>query len=120
MKRILSAVLAVAVVFSVSFSSFTAPALAASPAIESAKAQCVIGERKDGYLGVVSGKSASTVVLREMRSVNQQRRAAYERLAERNGVTIDVAAALTAERLINAAKSGECVQNAAGEWVKIS
>ena len=120
MKKILVATLSAAIIGANSLSSFVTPALAASPAIESAKAQCVIGERNDGYLGVVAGKTAATDVLREMRSINQQRKAAYERLAERNGVTVAVAAALTAERLVNSAKSGECVQNGSGAWIRIS
>ena len=90
----------------------------ASASIEGAKAECLIGERNDGYLGVVSGKSIDDALRREMRSINQQRKAAYARLAERNGVTIDVTARLTAEKLINGAGAGECVQNASGAWIK--
>lgn len=91
---------------------------AASTVVESAKADCTVGERIDGYIGVVDGASASQVVLREIRAINQQRKAAYTDLARRNGVTIDDAAMLTAERLINDAPSGHCVQNTNGGWVE--
>jgi len=95
-----------------------AAAYAASALIEGAKADCVIGEQIDGYLGVVSGKSPSQQVVRELRSVNQQRKGVYADLAQRNGVTVEVTAKLTAEKLINQAPKGQCVQNGAGEWVK--
>ncbi len=95
-----------------------APAFAANQVIEAAKADCIIGEQIDGYLGVVSGKRASADVRRELNSINLQRKAAYKDLAERNGVSIDDAAKLTAENLINRAGPGECVQNASGAWVQ--
>ncbi len=95
-----------------------APAMADRAAIDAAKAQCVIGERNDGYLGVVAGQNVNADLEREIRSINQQRKAAYAELATRNGVTIEAAAVLTAERLINQAPSGHCVQNASGAWLK--
>ena len=88
----------------------------ASAALEAAKRDCVVGEQSDGYLGVVSGKSASAAVRQEIRSVNQQRKAAYARLADKNGVTTDVAARLTAEKLINRAPRGSCYRTAGGAW----
>lgn len=95
-----------------------APAAAASPAIEAAKSQCVIGEQADGYLGFAEDGAATEELRREVRSVNQQRRAVYERLAERNGVTVEVTAALTAERLMNQAPSGQCVRDQSGSWIR--
>ncbi len=93
-------------------------AFAATPAIEAAKDECIVGERNDGYLGVIDSARADAALRREVASVNQQRKAAYARLAERNGVTIEDTATLTAERLINQASPGQCVQNSSGEWVK--
>ena len=92
---------------------------AASETVEAAKAACVVGERNDGYLGVIDEAQADDALRREISAINLQRKAAYERLATRNGVTIDAAATLTAERLINGAGSGECVQDASGNWVRI-
>ena len=93
---------------------FVAAAAAASPSIEAAKAACVVGEQSDGYLGVVDGAEASEELRREVRSINQQRRAAYEGLAARNGVTVEVTAALTAERLMNQAPAGHCIRDESG------
>ncbi|MFQ5563161.1 MAG: YdbL family protein [Parvularculaceae bacterium] len=93
-------------------------ASAASAAIEDAKSRCIVGEQADGYLGVVKAEEADDALRREVRDVNQQRKAYYAEIATRNGVTIEVTAALTAEKLINQAPSGQCVRNQQGVWLK--
>jgi uncharacterized protein YdbL (DUF1318 family) len=95
-----------------------ASVVAASPTIEKAKSGCVVGEQADGYLGVVDLSKADAALTREVASVNQQRKAAYSNLAQSKGVTIEVAAALTAEKLINQAPSGQCVRDGSGSWIK--
>ncbi|MBB4659471.1 YdbL family protein [Parvularcula dongshanensis] len=94
-------------------------AAAVTPATDAAKAQCIIGERIDGYLGFVDEARADEALRREVREVNQKRSAAYEDLARRNGVTPRVAAQATAERLINDAPSGTCVQDESGAWNEV-
>ena len=59
----------------------SASALAASAAVEAAKDACIVGEQADGYLGVVAGANASDAVRREIRDINQQRKAVYADLA---------------------------------------
>ena len=90
----------------------------ATPATDAAKAQCLIGERNDGYLGVVDGKSPSAEAVRDMREINLKRASAYDQLAKRNGVTRAQAARATAEKLVNQAPSGACVQDASGAWIE--
>ena len=93
---------------------------AASAIVEQAKSQCVVGEQADGYLGVVSGADASAALRREIRDINQQRKAVYADLARRNGVTIEVTAALTAEKLINQARRrGQCYRDQNSRWVEV-
>ncbi len=101
-----------------SFAAVPAIALAASAIVEDAKDRCIVGEQADGYLGFVDESAADTALRREVRDINQQRKAFYADLAARNGVSIDVAAALTAEKLINSADPGECVQDANGAWIE--
>lgn len=91
---------------------------AASPMIEDAKAKCIVGEQHDGYLGVVDPLSASEEIKREVRAINQQRKAAFADLAARNGVTIEDAAMLTGKRLVESAGSGQCVRLPDGSWAK--
>ncbi len=95
-----------------------AAAEAASAAIEQAKANCVVGEQADGYLGIVDSSKANEDLRRDVRANNQQRKALYADFAERNGVTIETAAALFAEKSLNQAPSGECIRDASGAWIK--
>jgi len=95
------------------------PVNAASRIVEQAKDACVVGEQADGYLGVVSGANASDALRREINDINQQRKAYYADLARRNGVTIEVTAKLTAEKLMNMATSGQCIRDQSGAWREI-
>ncbi len=112
MKKILAGTLFTALALT------AAPAVAAPAAIDAAKARCIVGEQTDGYLGVIDNAKADEALRREVRSVNQQRKAVYADLAARNGVTIEQAAQVTAERLLNGAPSGHCIQTPEGGWMK--
>ncbi|MEM9015068.1 MAG: YdbL family protein [Pseudomonadota bacterium] len=92
---------------------------AASPAIERAKDQCIVGEQVDGYLGFADPSRADDALRREVRDTNQQRKSVYADLARREGVTIEVTAALAAEKLIAQSHAGECYRNSAGRWVRV-
>lgn len=118
MKRVITlfAVLAAALA---SVTAVSGPAQAQTPTIDRAKAQCIVGEQIDGFLGFVDAAEATDALRREVRDINQKRSAAYQRIAERNNVTPREAAMLTAERLINSAPSGHCVQNEKGRWVRV-
>lgn len=94
-------------------------ATAASDMVEQAKSQCIVGEQADGYLGVVKGASANAEMRRELRDINQRRKAYYADIARRNGVSVEVTAVLTAEKLIGQARSGHCVRDQSGNWVEI-
>ena len=95
------------------------PLAAASAQIENAKDNCIIGEQADGYLGFVPGANASAELRREVRDVNQQRKAVYADIANRTDVTVDIAATRTAARLVNEAKRGQCVRDANGAWLQL-
>ncbi|WDI31773.1 YdbL family protein [Hyphococcus flavus] len=95
------------------------PVSAASAIVERAKDDCIVGEQADGYIGVVTGKNASSELRREIADINQQRKAVYADIARRNGVTIDVAAALTAEKLLNQASRGQCIRDQSGNWREV-
>ena len=116
MKKI---VLAAFAAVGLMFTAALAPVLAASAIIENAKSNCIVGEQADGYLGFVPGKTASRELRQEVRDANQQRKAVYADIAARTSVTVDVAATRTAARLINEAKSGQCVRDASGTWLQL-
>ena len=96
----------------VSFVGFAAQAMD-NPVITQAKAKCIVGESLSGYLGYPKGSAAQNIQ-REVREINLKRKAAYASLAKRSGVTIDIAAALTGEKLIALAAKGECIHTAGG------
>ncbi len=101
---------------SVMAAALSGAALAASAVIEQAKAQCIVGEQADGYLGIVDAARANEELRREVAAANQQRKAYYSQIAQKNGVTVEVTAALTAEKLIGQARPGQCVRDSTGSW----
>ena len=90
----------------------------ASPILDQAKEQCIVGESASGYLGYPKG-SADPNVQREVREINLKRKAVYTDLANKSGVTVDGAAAITGEKLVARAPRGQCVQNKSGQWITV-
>ncbi len=91
-------------------------ASAASPAVETAIAAGIVGEQADGYLGIVSGKSADAETERMVDEVNIKRKAVYTQLAAQKGVTVGQVGALTAEKQIAKLSPGEYYQDGSGVW----
>lgn len=93
-----------------------AVAWGASP-LDAAKDAGVVGERRNGYIGlVVKNPTADQKAL--VKDVNARRRAHYKKIADGSGATADQVAARAAQRLIREAKPGHYVQAAGGEWVR--
>ncbi len=90
------------------------PALAET--LDGARAKGLIGERPDGYVGVVSGGADIQALVT---SINQQRRAKYEQIAKQKGVPVEQIGAITAEKIIQEnLKPGWYYMNGAGSWVQ--
>lgn len=93
----------------------TRPALALD--LDGAKAQGWIGERRDGYVGLVdAGAPAEARALVDQ--VNAERRAAYDGVARQNGVPREQVEALAGQKLIGRADAGSFVMDAAGRWIR--
>ena len=85
--------------------------------IEAAKAEGVVGEQIDGYLGIRGAVDAS--VRRLVNEINVKRRAAYEELAASTpGITVEQVARVTGEKQIERADVGEYYADEAGQWVQ--
>ncbi|MEM5515521.1 YdbL family protein [Henriciella sp. AS95] len=97
--------------------TMAAPAQAADPQIETAKEQGVVGERIDGYLGIVDG-GADASLIRRVQDINNKRRAAYDDLANQTGTTPEQVARVTGEKLVAGAASGEFVMDDSGAWTQ--
>jgi len=97
--------------------SFLLPAahsFAQNMIIEQGKTDGLIGEAVDGYIGF--RMDVPDGLRREVSKINLERKAAYTELAEQNQVSIEVAAALTAEKLIARAGENHWVRDANGHW----
>jgi uncharacterized protein YdbL (DUF1318 family) len=91
-----------------------APAALAESALHQARAAGHLGERPDGYVGVVPGAPASATALAD--DVNTKRRVEYTRLATEHGTSAAAVAALAGEKLVAEAPPGQWVMNPDGTW----
>ncbi|MAT35344.1 MAG: hypothetical protein CMK06_09415 [Ponticaulis sp.] len=91
------------------------PALAGDPVIDAAKSEGIVGEKIDGYLGIVG--SADPAVQRKVDEINAKRRSVYADLAQKEGQPLSVVARLTGEKLVAGEPSGAHVYDDSGQWV---
>ncbi|WP_174875887.1 YdbL family protein [Vogesella oryzae] len=83
--------------------------------IGGAKAQGLVGEQPDGYLGVVKATPEAVALAAD---INAKRREAYDAIAKKNGTTLDQVAALAGQKAIEKTASGSYVKAPNGQWVK--
>lgn len=99
--------------------AMSAPAYAqtasAKTIVDQAKKQRLVGERIDGYLGLVMG-SVSPEVQSAVNEINIRRKSLYTKLARDQGVEIAVISRLTGEKLIAKAMPGEKIMGDDGVW----
>src|SRR3546814_19880039 len=109
MKRPVKLLMALAIAAAASGSAL---AQAADPVVEQARAQGVVGEQADGYLGFAH--SAAGGLKSRVDAINITRRAFYTDLAAQRGVTVqEVAAASSEERR----GGNECVRKCRYRWL---
>ena len=88
---------------------------AAAGTLDQAKATGLVGERFDGYLGLVDA-NAPADVRALVEDINAQRRARYADIASNRGVPVDAVGKLTAEKVINGAPPGTYFMGPDGRW----
>jgi uncharacterized protein len=76
----------------------------------------LVGEREDGYIGFVRPTPPADVTAL-IQTVNDQRRAEYERIAASNGLTREQVEALAGRKAIERTESGGFIF-VGGEWQK--
>jgi uncharacterized protein len=99
---------------------FVAASLAAFPAaadpLDDARSAGLVGERPDGYVALVD-PSAPGDVQALVKSINAQRRAYYQQIADEEGVPVEQIGAITAEKLINESlQPGWYYMDPSGQW----
>jgi hypothetical protein len=109
--RATAAVLAI-VAFGVS-PPVTAPAFAG--ALDDAKRVGLVGERPDGYLGLVD-PDAPPAAQQLVDNVNARRRAHYADIAKKTGSSVRDVGILAGDKLIANASPGTFVMDAGGRW----
>jgi len=96
-------------------SSLIASAAAAqTPALDAARASGAVGERYDGYLGVVTAVSGA--VRSQVTTINIQRRSLYSNLAARKGVSPQDVGITAGCQLLARVSVGEAYMWADGAW----
>lgn len=85
--------------------------------LDEAKAAGQIGEKQDGYIGLVQA-SVPADVMALVESVNAQRRARYEEIAKENGIAVQDVAKLAFTRTLENTRPGNFVEASPGQWVK--
>jgi uncharacterized protein YdbL (DUF1318 family) len=99
------------------FALLAVPAgVALADPLADAKRAGSVGERPDGYLGVVGNASAEVTAL--VQDINGKRRQKYGAIAKKNGTSVDAVAALAGAKLVQNAAPGEYVMTSAGNWVR--
>lgn len=76
-----------------------------------AKRDGYVGERADGYLGLVD-QSAPADVIALVRDINEKRKAEYERIAKENGISYEQVQALAGKKAIE--------RTADGQWILLN
>ena len=84
-------------------------------ALEDAKAAGLVGERSDGYLGVVAGGVPANV-RSLVDQINAERQAKYAEIAAKQGAPVEAVAQIAGKKLIERAAPGEYVMGANGQW----
>jgi uncharacterized protein YdbL (DUF1318 family) len=97
--------------------SFAAAPAAWAADLDSAKAAGQVGERADGYLGLVN-PGAPPAVKQLVDEVNAKRKAKYAEIAKQNGTSVAAVAALAGPKLIERTAAGQYVMGTDGRWVK--
>jgi len=90
------------------------PATAQTPTVDAARASGIVGERYDGYLGVVAG--ASGAVRGQVATINIQRRSLYSNLAARKGASPQDVGVTAGCQLLARVGVGEAYLWADGAW----
>ena len=88
---------------------------AAAQSLDEAKAAGQVGERIDGYVGVVDANAPGDI--RAMvDQVNAERKQKYAEIAAERGTSVEAVAQIAGQKLIARAPGGQYVLGADGQW----
>jgi hypothetical protein len=102
---------------SVTASTAIAQSAAAKAVVDAAKAQGIVGEQGDGFLGLVTGDAPANVKA-AVAEINAGRSQAYKDIAAKTGVTEAAAGEATALQLFAKLPSGYYYRPLGGDWTR--
>ena len=110
MRRILSSiVLALALMVGATLPASARP-------LEAERAQGLVGDQADGYLGMVSG--GNPALQGQVAQINAERAQQYAVIAKQQGTTATAVGAITGQQLYQSTPSGQYFRDANGSWIK--
>lgn len=85
--------------------------------LDEAKASGLIGEKQNGYIGLVQANVPADVAAL-VADVNAQRRQRYEQIAQQNGIAVDQVAKLAFTKAFENTLPGNYIESAPGQWTR--
>ncbi|MDQ6989945.1 MAG: YdbL family protein [Mariprofundaceae bacterium] len=83
--------------------------------LQEAKSSGAVGERGNGYIGIVAQSSPAIQAL--VKKVNQQRKSKYQNIAKSNNTTLKSIETLAGKKTLQKTPSGQFIQKS-GRWLK--
>src|SRR5258708_4106194 len=105
--------LSLALALSLCFAFILPPA--ARP-LEAERAQELVGDQADGYLGVVAGGSPAWQA--EVANINAQRAQQYAEIAKQRGTSPTAVGAVTGQTLYDQTPAGQYFRDSNGNWIR--
>lgn len=81
--------------------------------LDQAKEQGLVGEKPDGYLGVVKAQGNAQEIVR---LINEARKKEYQRLADKNGISLSNVETMAGQKAIEKTRSGHFIYT--NGWVR--
>ncbi len=76
-----------------------------------------VGERPNGYLGLVKPDTPDAIK-KLVQDINAKRRERYLEIAKKNGTKLESIQVIVGAKLIKRARPSEYIMDSAGEWIK--
>ena len=76
-----------------------------------------VGERPDGYLGLVKSDTPEDIK-NLVQDINGKRREKYLEIAKKNGTKLEAIQVIVGAKLIKRARPSDYIMNSAGKWIK--
>lgn len=85
--------------------------------LQDAKAQGLVGEQPNGYLGLVKADAGADVKAL-VTDINGKRKEEYQKIAKRNGTELNVVETLAGKKAIEITPAGLYIKLPSGQWTK--